>query len=152
MEHNYWWNKIDGAEDVDLVMPIYNLIELFRNKGRFMVYSKNEATSFDADVARNNNFKSFEYKAKLLWIIIAQPDPDYPNGILKNATIVVPLKNLSNFWRLIEMLLINCKVELKFKWKKHCVLAAFGNDNTNDGNTGNMIFTMKHAELYVPVA
>ena len=71
MEHNYWWNKIDGAEDVDLVMPIYNLIELFRNKGRFMVYSKNEATSFDADVARNNNFKSFEYKAKLLWIIIA---------------------------------------------------------------------------------
>ena len=30
------------------------------------MYSKNEATSFDADVASKNNFKSFEYKAKLL--------------------------------------------------------------------------------------
>ena len=64
----------------------------------------------------------------------------------------MPLKNLSNFLRLIEMLLINCKVELKFNWKKYCVLAAFGNDNTNDGNAGNIIFTMKHTELYVPVA
>ena len=50
------------------------------------------------------------------------------------------------------MLLINCKVKLKFKWKKHCVLTAFGNDNTNYWNTGYIIFTMKNTELYVPVA
>ena len=41
----------------------------------------------------------------------------------------MPLKNLRNFWRSLEMLLINCKTELKLKWVKH-VLAAGGNDNT----------------------
>ena len=33
--------------------------------------------------------------------------------LLKNPTIVVPLKYLSNFWRSLEILLFNCKVELK---------------------------------------
>ena len=36
----------------------------------------------------------------------------------------------NNFWRSLEMLLINCKVELKSKWAKYCVLSAAGNDNT----------------------
>ena len=37
------------------------------------------------------------------------------NGILKNATIAVSLKYLSNFWISLEISLINCKVELKLK-------------------------------------
>ena len=41
-----------------------------------------------------------------------KPNPNNANGILKNATIAVPLKYFSNFWRLLEMPLINCKVEL----------------------------------------
>ena len=36
------------------------------------------------------------------------------NGILRNF-IAVLLKYLSNFWRSLEMPLINCKVELKLK-------------------------------------
>ena len=40
---------------------------------------------------------------------------------LKNATIAVPLKCLSDFWRSLEMPLINCKVELKLKRTNHCV-------------------------------
>ena len=32
------------------------------------------------------------------------------NSSVKNAKIVVPLKYLSNFWRSLEMPLINCKV------------------------------------------
>ena len=43
----------------------------------------------------------------------AQDAPNQANGILKNATIAGPLKILSNFYRLIEMSLINCKVELR---------------------------------------
>ena len=31
-----------------------------------MVFSKDEATNFKADIANDNNFKSFKYKAKLL--------------------------------------------------------------------------------------
>ena len=45
------------------------------------------------------------------------------------------------------MPLVNCKIELKLKWTKHCVLAAAGNDNAND----NIIITMKDTKLYVPV-
>ena len=49
-------------------------------------------------------------------------------------TIVVALKYLSNSWRQLEMSLINCKVELKLKWTKYCVLSAKGNDNDNANN------------------
>ena len=51
--------------------------------------------------------KSFKYKAKLLENTAAQPAPNAANGIFKNATIAVPLKYLSNFWRSLEMPLIN---------------------------------------------
>ena len=55
---------------------------------------------------------------------VPQPAPNNDNRILKNATI----KYLSNFWRSREMPLINCKVELKLKWTKHCVLFVPGNE------------------------
>ena len=50
------------------------------------------------------------------------------NGILRNAITAVPLKFLSKFW----IFLINCKVELTFKWTKYCVLPATGVDNIDD--------------------
>ena len=61
------------------------------------------------------------------------------------------IKYLCNFWRSIEMSLINCKVELKLNWTKHCVLATDGNDN-DDANSSNIICTIKDTKLYVPVA
>ena len=59
--------------------------------------------------------------ARLLGNIVAQLAPNNANGILEYAVIAAPLKNLSKFWRSLEMSLINCKVELKLKWAKHCV-------------------------------
>ena len=44
--------------------------------------------------------------------------------------------------------MINCKVELKGKWDKHCVLAGADKDNT-DANLDNIIFTCKETKLYV---
>ena len=90
-----------------------------------------------------------KYKAKLLGNIIALSNPN-ANGILKNATIAVPLKYLSNFWGSLELPLINWKVELKLKCSKCCVLPAAGNDNTS-ANLDNIIFTIKDTKLYVPV-
>ena len=58
-----------------------------------MFFSKNEATNFSVDVANDNNFKSFKYKAKLL----RNTEADNVNGILKNAKITAPLKNSINF-------------------------------------------------------
>ena len=81
---------------------------------------------------------------------------DRANGILRNAAIAVPLKYLSNFWRSLEMPLINCKVEFKLKWSNYCVLSAAGADNVSDNvndnvNCNNIIFTIKDTKLYVPV-
>ena len=94
---------INYVKNLDLVMPIYSLIEHYSNysktAGRLWFYSKDEATDFNADISIDNYFKSFEDKAKLLENTTAQSNPNQTNGILKNAAIVVPLKYLSNFWR-----------------------------------------------------
>ena len=53
------------------------------------------------------------------------------------------------------MPLINCKVELKLKWTKYCVLSAAGNENLSDNdknnNVANNILIIKDPKLYVPV-
>ena len=68
---------------------------------------------------------------------------------LKNATIAVPFKYLSNFWRSLEMPLIKYKFESKAGWTNHCVFAAGGIEN--DGADSNkIIFTMKDTKFYVP--
>ena len=69
-------------------------------------YSKDEATNFNLDIENNNDFKSFEYNPKLLGNTVV----DGANGVLRNATIAVLLKYLSNFWRSLEVPLINCKI------------------------------------------
>ena len=79
--------------------------------------------------------------------MLEKSEADGANRILKNATIAVPLKYLSNFWRSLEMLLINCKFELKLKWTKYCVLSEAGNDNDNTNNIIIIIFTIKDPKL-----
>ena len=106
------WTAIGGAENLDLVMSMYSLIEYNSNysdtTSRLWFQSKDEATSFDADIGSNNNFKSFKYKVKLFKDKVDQPTPNQANGILKNAAITLPLKYVSNFWSFPEMPLINC--------------------------------------------
>ena len=98
---------------------------------------------FNANIANTDDFKSFIYKAKLL----RKNEADNANGIFKNNAVSVPLKYLTNFWRSIEMPLINCKVELKLIWTKYCVLSAAGADNINGNyDDNNIIFTIKHTK------
>ena len=76
---------------------MYNLLEYSLNfsetTGKLRFYSKDEGTNFNADIANDNNFKSFEYKAKLLGNTVA----NRANGILRNKTIAVPANYLNNF-------------------------------------------------------
>ena len=94
-------------------MPMYSLIEHSSNyseaTGSLWFYSKDEATNFNANMENSDNFLSFKYKAKLMGNTVA----DGTNAILKNATIPVPLKHLSYFWRSFEMPLINCNKGFK---------------------------------------
>ena len=63
-------------------------------------------------------------------------------GGTKDVEIMVPLKHLSNFWRTLEMLLINCEINLILTWSDKCVLS-------ND--TKATTFPMTDTKLYVPV-
>ena len=69
--------------DLDLVMPMYKLIEYSSNysgtTSSWWFYSKDETTNFDGNT---NDFKSFEYKAKLLGNTVAQDTLNQANGIL----------------------------------------------------------------------
>ena len=157
MYHKNWWKTIDNAGDLDLVMPMYNLnlIEYSSNysktTGSLWFNSKDEATDFNNNIANTDNFKSFRYKTKLLGTAKAQTD-NAANGIVKNASTAVPLQYLSDFWRSLEMLLIDCKVELKLRLSKHYVLFVAVIDNANGNNDDNItIFTIKDTKLYVPV-
>ena len=135
-------------------MPAYNLIEYSLNysetKGSVCFYSRDEATDLNNNIASTDDFKSFKYKAKLLGNTDAQPNSNNTNEILKNAAITVSLKYLSNFEISLEMPLPNCKVELKLKWTKYCVLITAGNDDDND-NGNNIIFTISDTKLHVLV-
>ena len=55
--------------------------------------------------------------------------------------IAVPLKDLRNFWRSLEMPLINYKVELSWKWSENCILSCAGTAAT---------FEITDTKLYVP--
>ena len=86
----------------------------------------------------NNNSSSFKYKSNLT----GNTDADGANGKKEGVKIVVPLKYLSNFWRSLEIPLINCKVELSLRLCENCILSNVA---------GNSTFKITDAKLYVPV-
>ena len=83
------------------------------------------------------------------------------DNLTKNdVKIVVPLKYLSNFWRHLDIPLINCEVELILTWFKNCVLIDKSTGEANYGanlvvyeidNPVNATFKIIDLKLYVPV-
>ena len=123
-------------------MPMYNLIEYSDNyqdsSATLYQYKRDEPPEANAiaDLTANNS-SSFKYKVSLLG------DPDVDGGIAKTSVkVVVPLKYLSNFFRSLEMLLINCKIKLNLTWKKECVLST---------DAGDAVFIINDTKMYVLV-
>ena len=137
--------QIDNAKDIDIVMPMYNLIEYSDNyaktTGSLWQYCKDisarDNNNLIAEFTSGNTTDSFNFKAK----ITSQTG----NNGTKDVEIIVPLKYLSNFWRTLEMPLINCEVNLILTWPSTCVLVA-----TNISNQ-NATFAITDTKLYVPV-
>ena len=129
-------------------MPMYNLIEYSDNysdsSGSLWGFKRDEIAN-NANVADDDNAPSFKYKADL----IANTNAD---EIKKWVKIAVPLKYLSNFWRSLEMPLINCKIELSLKWIENCLLIT-AEIGVNADATGADSATLRITDpkLYVPI-
>ena len=85
----------------------------------------------------NNVTDSFNFKVKFTG--------QTGNNGTKDVEIMVPLKYLSNFWRTLEMPLINCEVNLILTWSSTCVLTATGHQNRA------ATFAITDTKLFVPV-
>ena len=77
--------------------------------------------------------------------IIGFPDYNNSNGDsdTKNVEMMVPLKQLSNIWRSLQMPLINFEISLQLKWSKKCIIVA---DTVNNQDPTSQI---NDAKLYV---
>ena len=120
---------IDNTEDLDVIMPVHNLIEFSKNyrktTGSLWNYYRDEPNScFNINNNRDKinysikDSESFNYKTS----ITGKLEDD--NEEKDDVKIVVPLKHLSNFWRTLNIPLINCEVSLDFTWSKDCVVTS----------------------------
>ena len=127
-------------------MPMYNLIEYSDNYSKtseslWQYYKDIPAANNDGDIVNFNEATatdSFNFKTK----ITGQTNDD---GEINGVEILVPLRYFINFWRTLEMPLINCEIELILDWSANCVI--FSANNANQVPT----FKITETNLYVPV-
>ena len=154
--------KIDNAEDLDLLMPMYNLLEYSQNyrktTGTLWNYYRDEPSSTIGDMNITHsilNSESFDYKASFM-----ENGVTIDNLTKNDVKVVVPLKHLSNFWTQLDIPFINCEVELILSWFKNCVLTDKSTREANYDadanvyeidNSENATFKITDAKLFVPV-
>ena len=61
------------------------------------------------------NSESFKSKMKIT-------GKNSPVGNTEDIKIAVPLKHLNSFWRTLQMLLINCEINLILTWFEDCII------------------------------
>ena len=161
--------KIDNAEDLDVVMPMHNLLEHSKNyretTGSFWNYYRDEPGN-----PLSSNSKSFKYKTSIKGNTynvdekitnddgneVDNPKYEAPQVGKIEAEIVIPLKHLSNFWRSLDIPLIICEVELILIWSKNCVLSDMTTRHAEGDNPAifaslELEFQITDTKLYFPV-
>ena len=126
-------------------MPMYNLIEYSDNyaktSGSLWQYCKDiparNNNNNNINFTEDNRTDSFNFKVKFT----GQTGDDGT----KDVEIMVPLKYLSNFWRTLEMPLINCEINLILTRSSTCAIVS--TDIANQVAT----FEITNTKLYVPV-
>ena len=126
-------SPINNAKYIDVVMPMYNLTKYSVN------YSKTSSKLWqyyrDDPNDTITESESFKYKIKITGKTSA-------DGNTKDVNIAVPLKYLSNFWRTLEMPLINCEINLNLTCSEDCVIYPA---------TGETKFKITDTKIYAPV-
>ena len=118
--------QIDNAEDLDVVLPMYNLLEYSKSyrktTGSLWNYYRDEPSN-----PLSSNSESFKYKTSITGttynVGVGEKRYDATKAGKNKTDVVIPLKHLSNFWRSLNMSLTNCEVELILTRSKNCVLA-----------------------------
>ena len=111
---------VDNAEDDATVKPLYNLLEYSDNysmaSGSLWNYYRDEVNDYANENVNNFRIsnkttagKSLAYKTKIIEKMTADDNT-------LDTEVVVPLKNFSNFWRFLNLILINCEIELDLSW------------------------------------
>ena len=169
----------NNTEDLDIVMPMYNLLEHSKSyrktTGSLWNYYRDEpnippATDYNADPITNS--ASFKYKTSITGKTSNANQEDGENTeqgntkAKKNLEIVFPLKHLSNFWRSLGMPLINCEVSLILTWSENCVLIDITTQTVRNAKPNadppveareridaptNTTFKITDTKLYLPV-
>ena len=165
---------IEDADDLDIVIPMYNLLEYSKNYrktiGSLYNYYGDELTNDDNFANRNIvNSEAFKYRNKITGntynVNSTIPNPEgnarinNPNYVANNSgkksiELAIPLKYLGNFWRALNIPLISCEVSLELKWNKNCVITSQQiGVNLDGGNTAaptGATFAINDCKLYVP--
>ena len=160
---------IEDADDLDIVMPMYNLLEYSKNYrktiGSLYSYYRNELTNDNNINFANRNVvnpNTFKYKNKIIgntYNLDAGADGYDAN---KNGTqtieLAIQLKYLGNFWRPLNILLISCEALLELKWNKNCVITSLkerqvdaGPPPVFDGAPAGASLAINDCKLYIAV-
>ena len=157
---------IEDADDLDIVMPMYNLLEYSKNYrktiGSLYDYYRDELSD-DADDDNFDNIKvvnsnTFKYKNKITGNTYNVKAGAQGYDVNKNGTqeveLAIPLKYLGNFWRALNIPLISCEVSLELKWDKNCIITSLeqrdiGGGNRDNAPTGETL-AINDCKLYVP--
>ena len=157
---------IEDADDLDIVMPMYNLLEYSKNYrktiGSLYNYYRDELSD-DADDNNFDNIKvvnsnTFKYKNKITGNTYNVDAGAQGYDVNKNGTqeveLAIPLKYLRNFWRALNIPLISCEVSLELKWDKNCIITSLEQRDIGEGNRDNAptgaTLTINDCTLYVP--
>ena len=126
-------------------MPMYNLLEYSDNyadsSGSLRQFKRDKQNITAAGIPNAvtaDNSSSFKYKS----IILGESTADGADRKSKDVKIVVPLKYLFNYFRSLEMSLINFKIHLELNWTKNCVMSSI---------VGGTTFQVTRKKLYVPI-
>ena len=133
--------QVVNAKDIDIAMPMHNLIKCSDN------YAKTSGSLWQYCLnipALDNNNAIVDFTENNLTDLLKITGQTKDGGT-KDVQIMVPIKYLSNFWRTLEMPLINCEVNIILTWSSTCVIVSTNNANQN------ATFTITNTRLYVPV-
>ena len=151
--------KIDNAKDLDVVTPMYNLLEYSKSYKKTTGDLQNSYRDEPSNPLSSDS-ESFKCKTSIqgnTYNVGAGEEGYDANKVGKNETeVVIPLKHLSNFWRSLNIPLINCEVELILTWSKNPVLAymtvrAAQGDNPDSVSPLRLRLQITDTKLYVPV-